>query len=89
MSGLLTQEHPDADTLAEEIIRTIDDKRAKEERWVVIYQWQREGSRMVTITYGPYTTRKRAEKVLGDLVSPGEPLAKAMICKLFGEVYQG
>ena len=49
---------------------------------MVIYQWQPQEGRFVTITYGPYNTRKQAEKAMSGLVSPGEPLAKGMVCKL-------
>lgn len=86
VSGLLQQEHPDADTLAETIIQSLDDKRAKEDQWVVIYQWQPNEGQFVTLTYGPFNTRKRAEKCMDSLVSPGEPLAKAMICRMHQQV---
>ena len=82
VSQLLAQPAADADELAEKIISNLDTKRMKDEKWVVIYQWQPQEGRFVTITYGPFNTRKQAEKALGGLVSPSEPLAKGMVCKL-------
>lgn len=82
VADLLTKPAADADELAEMIITSLDTKRMKDERWVIIYQLQPPDGRFVTITYGPFNTRKQAEKAMGGLVSPGEPLAKGMICKL-------
>lgn len=82
VADLLTQPAADADELAEMIITNLDTKRMKDERWVIIYQLQPSDGRFVTITYGPFNTRKQAEKAMGGLVSPGEPLAKGMVCKL-------
>ena len=82
VSDLLSKPAADADELAETIITSLDSKRMKDEKWVVIYQWQPQEGRFVTITYGPYNTRKQAEKAMSGLVSPGEPLAKGMVCKL-------
>ena len=82
VSEMLAQPAADADELAEKIITSLDSKRMKDEKWVVIYQWQPQEGRFVTITYGPYNTRKQAERAMGGLVSPSEPLAKGMICKL-------
>lgn len=82
VAKMLEQPADDADSLAESIIVALNDKRQKDERWMVIYQWQPKQERFVTITYGPFNTRKQAEKALGGLVSPGEPLAKGMVCKV-------
>ena len=82
VAKMLEQPADDADSLAESIIVALDDKRQKDDRWMVIYQWQPKEQRFVTITYGPFNTRKQAEKALGGLVSPGEPLAKGMVCKV-------
>jgi hypothetical protein len=82
VSSMLLKPAEDADSLAESIILALDEKRQKDERWMVIYQWQPKEERFVTITYGPFNTRKQAEKALGGLVSPGEPLAKGMVCKV-------
>lgn len=82
VADLLSKPAADADELAEMIITNLDTKRMKDERWVVIYQWQPQEGRFVTITYGPFNTRKQAEKAMDGLVSPSEPLAKGMVCKL-------
>lgn len=82
VADLLAQPAADADELAEKIITNLDTKRMKDERWVIIYQWQPEEGRFITMTYGPFNTRKQAEKAMGGLVSPSEPLARGMVCKL-------
>lgn len=82
VAEMLAQPAADAEELAEMIITNLDTKRMKDERWVIIYQWQPQEGRFVTITYGPFNTRKQAEKAMSGLVSPSEPLAKGMICKL-------
>lgn len=82
VAKMLEQPAEDADSLAESIIVALDEKRQKDERWMVIYQWQPKEERFVTISYGPFNTRKQAEKALSGLVSPSEPLAKGMVCKV-------
>jgi len=82
VATMLQKPADDADSLAESIIVALDDKRAKDDKWMVIYQWQPQEQRFVTITYGPFNTQKQAEKALSGLVSPGVPLAKGMVCKV-------
>lgn len=82
VSNLLLEPANDSEELAEKIITQLDTKRMKDDRWVIIYQWQPQQERFITLTYGPYNTRKQAERAMSGLVSPGPPLAKGMVCKL-------
>lgn len=82
VAKMLEKPAEDADSLAESIIVALDEKRAKDEKWMVIYQWNPQEGAFVTITYGPFPTRKGAEKALAGLISPGLPLAKGMVCKV-------
>ena len=72
VSGLLMEEHPDADALAETIIRALDTKREEEDPGYVVvaqYKWEEDG--LTTCAYGPYKTAKQADKAMESLVNPG------------------
>lgn len=82
VAGLLEKPAADAEDLARQIIESLDEKRARDdEQWVVVYQWK-PGGHLVTCCWGPYPTRTKAERATREMVSPSEPLARAMILRV-------
>lgn len=79
VSNLLAHPADSADDLAEQIIKELDDKRAKETQWSVVYY---DPNTQALIAYGPYGTEGAAERALKGLVSPGPLPASGAIRKL-------
>lgn len=81
VAQMLERPAEDADDLARQVIEALDAKRASDnEQWVAIYQWNKGG--LVTCAFGPYGTRTQAERAVKGMVSPSEPLAKAMVLQV-------
>ena len=81
VASMLERPADDAEDLAKQIIEALDAKRSKDDRFVAIYQWRPADEQIVTIAYGPYSTGRKATKAVASMVSPSEPLARAMILK--------
>lgn len=81
IADLLQKPADDADELAERIIRSLDEKREKDERWGVVYY---DPNTKAVINYGPYATKTQAQKALSGLVSPGPKPAAGIAVKLRG-----
>lgn len=79
VADLLQQPADDADELSERIIRSLDEKREKDERWGVVYY---DPNTKAVINYGPYPTKNTAKKIMEGLVSPGPLPARAVVVKL-------
>lgn len=71
VAQMLEQEHPDATSLAKEIIRALDDKRKEDDLYVLMAQLGQ-----LVIGWGPYPTSNKAHTAATKMVSPSrtEPL---------------
>ena len=78
IANLLMQEHDDVEVLAELVIRTIDELRAKRELFVLA---EIHPTLSVAKAIGPYATENQARKDVR-LLTKYDTLSRAYLCKL-------
>lgn len=79
VAGMLIHEAESADDLAEQIIRALDEKREKDDIYVLNYYDPNVGA---LVTYGPYGTGNQANKEIARLASTGPKPAQAQVTHL-------
>ena len=79
IANLLMQEHPDVDTLAEVIIQTIDELRAKRELYAIVAI---HPSLQIVQVIGPYGTEAQARKDAPKRITKYDTQSRAYIGKM-------
>lgn len=70
VAGLLDRDYENAETAAETVIRALDEKRAKEDRWVGVALIP-IGDAWYRFATPPQSTKLRAEKQAASWAAPG------------------
>lgn len=83
--SLLEAEHPDVEDLAREVITELKTRWLTDDMYVVIMY---DPNTKIVIPFGPYGTKKQAEKGLNQIASPG-PLPAQGIIALVREIDNG
>lgn len=76
---LLEREHPDVESLADEVIISLKTKWLESDIWAVHMY---DPNTRVVATYGPYLTENQAQRGLKSLASPGPLPAQGWISRL-------
>lgn len=76
---LLEREHPDVESLADEVILSLKTKWLESDIWAVHMY---DPNTRVVATYGPYLTENQAQRGLKSLASPGPLPAQGWISRL-------
>lgn len=82
---LLEEEHPDVEELAKQVIIELKERWINDDYYVVVMH---DPNAKMLFTYGPYSTKRQAEKELESLSSAGPLPSRGWISKLY-EVNDG
>lgn len=77
--SLLEAEHPDVESLADEVIISLKAKWLEADIWTVNMY---DPNTRVVVTFGPYLTQNQAQRGLKELASPGPLPAQGWISRL-------